>query len=165
MRRVKILGAVLLLLTMVSCGAQESAEEAAAASASEHELFQARLEAYAPVLSEAYATGNIEVLRGFAVERVLAQVEKRVNDLATAGMLVETEQVSLVIETINPFGNNFALVTTLETWDLRYYSTGSAHSLVSERLGTRNRVEYQMKELDGEWMIFFRELKQEFDDL
>jgi hypothetical protein len=73
--------------------------------------------------------------------------------------------VDLTVESTNLFGNNFALVTTLETWNLHYYSTGSAHSLVSERLGTRNRVEYQMKEVDGVWMIYFRELKQEFDDI
>ena len=164
MKRVRVLGAIVLLVA-IGCGEPVSTDGVPAVSESEREVFQARLEAYAPVLSEAYATGNIEVLRDFAVERVLAQVEKRVQDLAVAGMLVETELVSLVIEEIRPFGNNFALVTTLETWDLRYFSTGSAHSLVSERLGTRNRVEYQMKELDGEWMIFFRELKQEFDDL
>ncbi len=154
----------LLLLSVGACGPQEPIQEVGEpATASEEAALEARLVAYAPKLAEAYATGNIEVLRDFAVERVLAQVEKRVSDLAVAGMLVEPEQQNLVIEEIQTFGNNFALVTTLETWDLRYYSTGTSHSLIEERLGTRNRVEYQMKERDGVWMIFFRELKQEFD--
>ncbi|MBZ0113819.1 MAG: hypothetical protein K8J08_15255 [Thermoanaerobaculia bacterium] len=138
---------------------------AAEADASEEAVLQRRIETYAPVLAEAYSTGNIEILREFAVERVLAQVEKRVSDLATSGMRVEAKLVDLTVESTNLFGNNFALVTTLETWDLHYYSTGSARSLVSERLGTRNRIEYQMKQIDGDWMIYFRELKQEFDDL
>ena len=152
------------LASLLGCGTSSSDAKKAAVDQAEQEALRARIESYAPVLAEAYSTGNIEVLREFAVERVLAQVEKRVSDLATSGMLVEPTMTDLIVEKVETFGNNFALVTTLETWDLRYYSTGVAHSLVSERLATRNRVEYQMKILDDQWMIFFRELKQEFDE-
>ena len=164
MRRFLSLGVVLSVL-LAGCG--PAGEEDGAGEAGEDPQARAeieqRLEEYLPVLATAYETGEIERLRPYAVERVMAQVEKRVSDLAGSGMVLEAELQGLVLEKVHAWGNDFAMVTALETWDLRHYSTGS-RTLVSERLGTRNRVQYQLKKIGGRWMIFHRALEQEFDE-
>ena len=40
-------------------------------------------------------------------------------------------------------------------WDIRTYSTGS-DQLLTEQLGQRNRVKYQLKRIDGSWQVLFR---------
>jgi hypothetical protein len=150
-----------VLLAACAAPGDEEGAEAAASPQTQAEI-EAQLRAYLPVLSHAYASGDIEPLRAYAVERVMAQVEKRVSDLAAGGMVLDPDLRELTVEKVVTWGNDFAMVTTLETWDLHYVSAG-AGAPISERLGTRNRVQYQLKKLDGRWTVFHRELQQEFD--
>jgi len=124
---------------------------------------EALLAEYLPALASTYADGNVERIRPFAVERVMAQVMKRIVDLSDAGLVLEPELESVVIEELHGWGNDFAIVTTFEVWNLRYYAAGG-DALVSERVGNRSRVKYQLKVTDGRWRIFHRALEQDLDD-
>ncbi len=69
-------------------------------------------------------------------------------------MLV-AEFKDLAIEDINVWSYSNAYVTTVETWDLRVYSTGSEQLLSQER-SQRTRVKYQLKRSDEGWLVLFR---------
>ncbi|HVS02343.1 MAG TPA: IMS domain-containing protein [Thermoanaerobaculia bacterium] len=153
---------IVMTLPLAGCTGEPRATEAPA-SATEREEIRQALERYLPVLAEAYASGNVELLRPYAVERVLAQVQKRVADLLAQGLVAAPQFESLEIEELTTWGNDFAMVTTLETWDVTYRSSGSG-TVVSSRPGSRSRVRYQLKKVDERWTVFHRELKQELDE-
>lgn len=146
----------LLLLLAVSCIAGESlppADEAAIGAA---------MEEYLPRLATAYATGDLEVLRGVAAEKEIAGLEKRIRDLLAEGRIVEPTFKSVQVEQIDIWSHSNAFVTTLEVWDLAVYASGS-HRLLSQELGQRNRVKYQLKRQDDGWRVLYREIETTFD--
>ena len=147
----------------LGCGGGAEEPAAAPLSAADREQIQQMLEEFLPALAQAYGSGDIEPLRPYAVERVLAYTEKRVADLMGQGMELQARFDNLVIEDLRTWGNDFGVVTTLETWDLTYYATGG-QSVISERPGSKSRVGYQVKKVDGRWLVFHRELKQELTE-
>jgi hypothetical protein len=160
-------GSVVLLAVgvalVVSCGGPAQQESTPADREAAKAQIQGDLETFLPRLADAYRTGEVERIRGYGVEKVMAQVEKRIRDLQVQGMVLEPRFDSLTIEELVLWGHDSAIVTTLEVWDLRYYSTGS-HTLVSEDVGAKSRVEYQLKREKGRWLVFHRELKQELGE-
>lgn len=152
--------AALALAALLGCGGGGGPEADAAAAASDRREVQAMLEEFLPALAEAYATGDLEPLRPYAVERVLAYTEKRISDMMGQGMVLRPRFQSLVVEDLKTWGNDFGVVTTIETWDLTYYASGG-ESVISDRPGVKSRVAYQVKKEGGRWMVFHREMKQE----
>jgi hypothetical protein len=146
----------------VAAGCAPSDEDRTAAESERRREIQQTLEEYLPVLADSYRTGDVEQLRPWAVERVMAQVHKRVLDLRDQGMVLDPTFHELTVEELTAWGHDFALVTTLEIWDLRYRSSGTGVA-VSDRPGLRSRVQYQLKKVEGRWRVFHRDLIQEFD--
>lgn len=146
---------LLPLLLLVAAGCGSSAEQEAADSAS----ITAALEAYLPVLGEAYADGEIERLRPYAAEKELARIHALVQDMVDQGRYLVPEFKSLAIEELETWNNSNAFVTTVENWDLRLYALGSSQ-LLSEHLDQSYRVQYQLKRGDEGWRVLFRGIQE-----
>lgn len=143
--------------------AGETTAEGVDTGSDAEEEIEAFLERALPLLAEAYRSGEVEQLRPVATERVLAQVEKRILDLMEQGMRVEPTFESVTVEEVSSWRNDNAIVTTVETWDLRYISTGEG-ALISEQPDARSRVTYHLRKERGEgWRIYQRDLRQQFD--
>lgn len=123
---------------------------------------QQALTEYLPQLGQAYSSGDVELLRPWAVERVMAQVHKRIGDLQEQGLVLQATFHELTVEEMVTWSQDFALVTAMEIWDLRYESLGTG-VLVSDRPGVRSRVQYQLRKEGDRWRVFHRDLVQEFD--
>lgn len=139
----------LLLLGAVACGSSEERQRVDTAS------IEAALELYLPRLGQAYATGDLAPLEGLAAQKEIAAIEKRINDLAEQGRIVEATFRELTIEEAKVFNYANAYVSTVEIWDLRSLATGSREQL-AEDLGQSNRVKYQLKRDGDSWRVLFR---------
>lgn len=168
MRRIRLshltlrLPALLLsgvLVTTLLTGCSSRGTRNGPATPEEQAAIRAALEAYLPLLSQGYATGNLEPLRALAAEREVARVHKRVLELAEEGKVVEPELHELTVENVTIWNFANAYATTLEVWDLHVYAAGSRFQL-SERLGQPNRVRYQLKRQGDHWRILQRDLDQ-----
>lgn len=121
------------------------------------------LEGYMGGLAVAYRSGNVEALRPFAVEKELATVFKRVSDLMEQeGRIVDSTLKSFEVEKSTIWNHSNAFATTMEVWDIRALASGS-ESVMSEALGQRNRVKYQLKRTDEGWRVLYRLRDPEFE--
>ena len=86
---------------------------------------------YLPKMARAYATGDLEVLRGIAAEKEIATLYKRIGDLMNnEGRVVEPTLLSFEVEQITIWNYANAFVTTLEVWDLKVLASGSGDGTV-----------------------------------
>lgn len=127
----------------------------------DREEIRQTLEAYLPKLGEAYATGNVELLRGTAVEKELAHVDKKVRELAQEGRVLAPELRELTIEDVTFWSHDNAYVTAVEVWDVKSYVLGSDR-LLSEDPDQVQRVKYQLKRRREGWQILYRQVEQTF---
>jgi len=139
----------LLLLATFACASGEEQKQVDTAA------IAAALEAYLPLLGQAYATGDLAPLEGLAAQKEIAAVEKRISELADQGRVLEPIFRELTVEDVKVFNYANAYVTTVEVWDLRSLATGSREQL-AEDVGQRNRVKYQLKREGGSWKVLFR---------
>ncbi|MEM1248162.1 MAG: hypothetical protein AAGK22_17440 [Acidobacteriota bacterium] len=146
-----------LLLLLGGC-----AGDVAEISPEDRQAIRTLLESYLPLMAESYGSGRFEKLEGFAVEKEIASVRKRVNDLALGGRDLRPELVSVEVEDITVWNHSNAFVTTLEIWNLHIYATGT-ETVLSEELGQRNRVKYQIKRREEGWQVLYRTLDTTFD--
>lgn len=117
---------------------------------------EALLDAYLPRLADAYRTGDIEVLRGYASEKEMATLYKLISDLmAEKGRFISSELKSYEIEEINIWRHSNATVRTTELWDVQTVASGS-DTVMSEMLDQRHRVVYQLKRTDEGWRVILR---------
>ena len=148
----------LVALPMAGCGGQEELSEADRAAIRE------TLEAYLPRLAEAYATGNVEVLRPWAAEKELAIVHKKVQDLMDQeNRVIQPTLQGFEIEDITPWNYSNAFVTTLETWDIKVLASGT-EVVTSEARAQRDRVKYQLKRREDGWIVLYRQIQQTLTD-
>lgn len=145
--------ALLILLVAVACGPSAERQEV------NRDEIKADLEAYLPLLGEAYATGDLEPLQGWAVEKERARVMKRLDDLTTQGRRLVPTFRQLTVEDVNIWNYSNAFVTTLEVWDLKILALGS-EQVLAEELGQRNRVKYQLKREEDRWRVLFRTIQE-----
>lgn len=153
MRRGAILAALLAISLAAGCGPSEKKV------AADRDEIQAFLEGYLPKLAEAYATGDLAVLEGFAAAKEVARVEKRLEDLRQSGRVLEPTFHQVTVEQINPWNYANAFVNTVEVWDLELFAYGS-HEKLSEEIGQSSRVKYQLKREGDSWLILFRTIAE-----
>ncbi len=153
---VRPLALLTLLLPLLACGGVEPASEAVGAE------IERDLAGYLPRLAEAYRSGEASVLEGFAAEKEIAGLDKRISDMLAQSREMRPEFKGFTVEETTVWSHANAYVTTLETWDLRVFASGTDRQL-SEQLGQVNRVKYQLKQVDGRWQVFFRELDSTFE--
>jgi len=134
--------------------------------AREHTITDARvreiMERYAELAALPLRERLNAILEGFAVEKEIAGLEKRANDLLAEGRVIRPTPKSLVVESVETWGYANAFATTVEVWDLRVYAAGT-DVLLSETLDQRNRVKYQLQRQDDTWLVLFRELDATFE--
>ena len=148
--------AVLLAVFAGACGGASSETDEAA----DRQQIQTTLEAYLPLLGQAYSTGELSALEPYAAQKEVAGIHKRVQDLAIQGKRLEATFQSVTIEgDVKVWNYSNAYVTTHEVWDLVVYSTGS-EQVLAEEYAQPNRVKYQLKRDGDSWRILYRE-KQE----
>jgi hypothetical protein len=102
------------------------------------------------------------ILEGVAVEKEVAGLEKRIDDLLAEGRVIRPTPKSIVVEDVESWGYANAFATTVETWDLRVYTSGTG-VLLSETLDQRNRAKYQLQRVDDTWLVLWRELQATFE--
>lgn len=151
-----LLGALLLLL-----GACRGSRDKAESTVEERQEIEQFIESYLPHLAEAYANRSSAPLQGFAVDKERSKVEKLFADLTAQGRIVKPEVREVTVEDFSVWNHSNAFVTTFEVWDLRVYPIGS-DQVLSEAIGQRNRVKYQLKRDDetGEWRVLWRDIVQ-----
>ncbi len=141
------------LVLLIGCGRSAGRQEV------DRQAIQADLEAYLPLLGQAYAAGELEPLRMGAAVKEVARVGKRINDLAALGRVLSPSFRQLTVEKVNVWNYANAYVTTLEVWDLQVLATGT-DTVLSEEKGQTNRVQYQLKREQGRWRILFRSIQE-----
>ena len=151
--RIPIAAAIPLLL-IVACG-----EQATDAGDARPEI-EALLLEYLPRLGEVYSENDPAPVEGLAAAREIAAIEKRLRDIRAEGRTLSPTFQSMTIEEIKVWGYANAYVTTQEVWDIRTYSTGT-DQMLTEQMGQRNRVKYQLKKIDGNWMVLFRTILEQ----
>ncbi len=144
---------VLILLVTAGCGPSAEQQEV------NRDEIKANLEVYLPLLGEAYATGNLELLREWVVEKEIARVRKRLDDLASQGRRLVPTFRQITVEDVHVWNYSNAFVSTLEVWDLQILATGT-ENVLTEELGQRNRVKYQLKREEDHWRVLFRTIQE-----
>lgn len=146
-----------LIALLPACKASETVTEEDRAE------IRATLEGYLPAMAEAYASGNIEVMRGVAAEKEMAIVFKKVKDLMEQeNRVVEPTLQGFEIEDITLWNYANAFVTTIETWDIKVLASGSDF-VTSQVEGQRSRVKYQLKRRDDGWIVLYRVIETTFE--
>lgn len=141
-----------------SCGGQSEANAEA-----DRAQIEQLLRDYLPKMGQAYETGDFAPLQGLAAEKEIAVLKKHIGDLFDQeGRLVEAELVDLQIEQIRSVSYSIALVTTLETWNLRVKPIGS-EQVLSAVENQRNRVRYQLEREDDRWKVLSRNREATFE--
>jgi hypothetical protein len=123
------------------------------------EQIQEMLEEYLPVLAEAYATENPELLSTWVAEKEVARVRKLLDELAAQGRTFEATFRSVTVEEVKIWGHANAFVVSLEVWDIKSLAAGTGQVL-QQVTGQANRVRYQMKRNEGRWRILFRTITE-----
>lgn len=142
--------AVVVLLAAACSTEQERTQVA------KEEIRVVLAEGYLPRLAEIYAGADPQILEGWAAQKEISGIAKRVQELAEQGRSLEPELRAVTLEEVNVWSHANAYVTTLEEWDLRVYNTGT-RALLSEELGQHDRVKYQLKRTNsGDWIVLFR---------
>lgn len=152
----RTLASLLLLGGVLGCG------ETAAVSPQDEAEIATLLGSYLPRLADAYRTGDLTILEGLATEKEIAELDKRIADLADQGREVRPTLQSFDIEDINIWSYANAFVTTIEVWDLRVYATGT-DQVLSEVDGQRSRVKYQLKRREEGWQVLYRQIVDTFE--
>ena len=151
--------AVLLVMLVLVVGCDSSKGPSPEDSAAIEKM----LLEYLPLLGQAYATGDLGILRPYAVEKEVARLYKAIGDLMSQeNRVVEPTLQSLTVEQITVWNYANAFVTTIEVWDLKVLASGTDR-ITSEVAGQRNRVRYQLKRRDDGWKVLYREIETTFD--
>ncbi len=155
----RAIGVLVALLVLLGGCAGDAGD---VVSPEDRDAIRALLEAYLPEMAGAYASGRFEALEPYAVEKEIASLRKRINDLALGGRDLRPELLSLEIEDIVIWNHSNAFVTTVEVWDLKIFATGT-DTVVSEVEKQRSRVKYQVKRRDEGWQVLYRTLESTFE--
>lgn len=146
--------AAVALLALAAC--RPAPEEVAV----EEEALRTTIDRYADLLSQAYAFTDASLIAPVAAQREVAAVGANIQQLAGAGQRIATDLKELEIEDIDMSDLDNAYVRTFEVWEIRVMDLGSER-VISVDPNQRNRVRYQLKRLDGEWKVLWR---QRLDD-
>jgi hypothetical protein len=139
------------LLLVAGCTSEQERTQVA-----KEEIRTVLADGYLPRLAEIYGGANPQILEGWAAQKEISGIAKRVQELAQEGRSLQPELRAVTLEEVNVWSHSNAYVTTLEEWDLRVYNTGT-RALLSEELGQHDRVKYQLKRTDtGAWIVLFR---------
>jgi hypothetical protein len=141
------------LLFLATCTSAETKEARA------REEIQEMLEEYLPVLAEAYATEDPDLLDTWVAQKEVARVRKLLDELAAQGRAFEPTFRSVTVEEVKIWGHANAFVVSFEVWDIKSLATGTGQVL-QEVAGQANRVRYQMKRNEGRWRILFRTIAE-----
>lgn len=153
--RAPTLIALQLALTLAALGCGGGVERQLVDTAS----MTAMLETAMPLLAQAYADGNVEVLRPYAAERELARITHLIEDLAREGRHLVPTFHHLTVEDSRTWNNSSAYMTTVEVWDVRLYALGR-DDILSEQIGKSQRVKYQLKRDGDSWRILYRAIER-----
>jgi len=144
---------LLTAFAVLACSSSKEQEEV------DRDEIQATLQAYLPILGEVYATGDLSLLEGWAAEKEISRIHKRIEDLSIQGRRLIPTFRSLTVEKANVWNYSNCYVTTLEVWDLEVRATGT-EQVLSSQLEKADRVQYQLKRQDDRWRVLFRTIQQ-----
>ena len=148
-----VLSACLLLLAG-ACGPSAVEQEAA-----DREQIEALLEQYLPELGRAYAERNANLIGPWVAPKEVARVHQRVEELYGLGSILEPEFHRVAVEDLQVWNNSNSFVTTVETWSVRRYASGTME-LIGEDVDQTQRVRYQMKREGDDWKILYRTIEE-----
>ena len=151
-RRLSVLLAASLLV-LLGCGPSARQQQ------DDRQSIERDLETYLPLLGEAYATGDPELLRGGAALKEMARIEKRIREMTLQGRVLAPSFQQLTIEDINVWNYANAYVTTLEVWDVRVLASGTG-TVLAQEIAQSRRVKYQLKRGQGRWRVLYRAIQE-----
>ncbi len=161
--RRRVAPVLLLLVCLPGLAVLGSCKPTVEEQAAKRDEIAAFLREYLPKMAEAYRTGDTDSLAPYAAQKERESIRKRVRDLAKQGQVLAPHLDSLQVEDVRIWGRVNAYVTTVEVWDIRVLAAGS-DSVVRQELDQSNRVKYQLKQEDGRWRVFWRQLEQTFEN-
>ncbi len=142
------------LLPVLACA--RSPEQQAADRGEIEEL----LAEYLPVLARAYSEQNALLIEKWAAPKEVARVNQLIEELASRGSVLRPVFHQVTVEDAQIWNNSNAFVTTVESWDVERFATGTDRSLGREA-GQTNRVKYQLKREDGgSWRVLYRTIQE-----
>jgi hypothetical protein len=141
-----------MLILVLGCGGEPAGE------ASDEQAVRGVLDGYVDALGRAYREQDAAALTPFAVPKEVASVQRLIEEQGARGQYYDPELRSLTVEEVRPWNVSNAFATTLEVWDVRLRAIGSG-TLVREATDQSQRVKYQLKRIDGEWKVLFREVQ------
>ena len=143
-----------LLLLATACGPSAVEKEAA-----DRDEIQALLEEYLPELGRAYSERNANLIGAWVAPKEVARVNQRVEELYAMGSILEPELHRVAVEELQVWNNSNSFVTTVETWDVRRYASGTME-LIGEDIEQTQRVRYQMKREGDGWKVLYRTIEE-----
>jgi len=146
--------ALVLCLAAGACGPSKVEQDAA-----DRERIQALLEEYLPELGRAYAERNANLIAPWVAPKEVARVNQRIEELYAMGSILEPQYHRVTVEELQVWNNSNSFVTTVETWDVRRYASGSMEP-IGEDLGQTQRVRYQMKREGDAWKVLYRTIEE-----
>lgn len=141
-------------LLAAACGPSAVEREAA-----DREEIQALLEDYLPELGRAYTEQDADLIAPWVAPKEIARVNQRIEELYGIGSVLEPVFHRVAVEDLQVWNNSNAFVTTVETWDVLRYATGTME-LIGEDVDQTQRVRYQMKRENGAWKVLYRTIEE-----
>ena len=147
--------ALVIGIALVTGACSPSAEQMAA----DRDKIQVLLEEYLPMLGRAYSERNAVLITPWVAPKEVARVNTRIEELYAMGSILEPVLHRVAVEDAQVWNNSNSFVTTLETWDVRRYASGSME-LIGEDLEQTHRVRYQMKREGDTWKVLYRTIEE-----
>ena len=153
--RTQLIGlAIALVVLLAACGPSAVEKEAA-----DRDQIAALLEDYLPELGRAYADRNANLIAPWVAPKEGARVNQRIEELYAMGSVLEPEFQRVAVEEMQVWNNSNSFVTTVETWSVRRYATGTME-LIGEDIDQTQRVRYQMKREGDDWKVLYRTIEE-----
>ncbi len=141
---------VLVVLALVGCGDAGGLDPE-----SVKPEIEVALAGYLDKLAQAHAARDPSLLDGLAVPKEQSALALQLETNGDRGEHVVPTLSQFSVTDLSTAGT-LVYVTTLEIWDLERRTLG-AETLLATYPGERFTVRYQLKRLDGTWLVYFRQ--------
>ncbi len=113
---------------------------------------KALIERYDELLSEAYMTNELKILKEILTVDHGARLDHRLSNIKKANRQMQSELKNIEIGEIQTLDDKTVTVTTQETWDIRHIDL-ETQKVLKEHKGYLYEINYEMVEQNDMWLI------------